>query len=347
MKEVRTIPIDKFIEDALYNKKYGYYSKTNPFGKSGDYITAPGISFLFSEMIAIWIIAFWENIGKPKKLNLIELGPGNGDLCKILIKTFKKFPNFNKCINIYLYEKSNLLKNIQKKNIKEKKINWLNSINKIKDGPLLFFGNEFFDAIPIKQFKKKNNKIYEKHLNLQNGLLNKIILKKAPNEMIKELKKFNLIKSDGVIEYPKLGLEELNVIIRKIKKFKGGLLLIDYGFLENRNIDTLQSVKNHKKNKIFENIGKADITSHVNFKLLRDYFVKNKLKTNKIVTQSFFLKKIGIINRAEILSKRMSFKDKSDLYFRLERILDPKYMGRLFKVIFAYKSKKKFLLGFE
>ena len=347
MKEVRTIPIDKFIEDALYNKKYGYYSKTNPFGKSGDYITAPGISFLFSEMIAIWIIAFWENIGKPKKLNLIELGPGNGDLCKILIKTFKKFPNFNKCINIYLYEKSNLLKNIQKKNIKEKKINWLNSINKIKDGPLLFFGNEFFDAIPIKQFKKKNNKIYEKHLNLQNGLLNKIILKKAPNEIIKELKKFNLIKSDGVIEYPKLGLEELNVIIRKIKKFKGGLLLIDYGFLENRNIDTLQSVKNHKKNKIFENIGKADITSHVNFKLLRDYFVKNKLKTNKIVTQSFFLKKIGIINRAEILSKRMSFKDKSDLYFRLERILDPKYMGRLFKVIFAYKSKKKFLLGFE
>ena len=347
MKEVRTIPIDKFIEDTLYNKKYGYYSKTNPFGKSGDYITAPGISFLFSEMIAIWIIAFWENIGKPKKLNLIELGPGNGDLCKILIKTFKNFPNFNKCINIYLYEKSNLLKNIQKKNIKEKKINWLNSINKIKDGPLLFFGNEFFDAIPIKQFKKKNNKIYEKHLNLQNGLLNKIILKKAPNEIIKELKKFNLIKSDGVIEYPKLGLEELNVIIRKIKKFKGGLLLIDYGYLENRNIDTLQSVKNHKKNKIFENIGKADITSHVNFKLLRDYFVKNKLKTNKIVTQSFFLKKIGIINRAEILSKRMSFKDKSDLYFRLERILDPKYMGSLFKVIFAYKSKKKFLLGFE
>ena len=123
-------------------------------------------------------------------------------------------------------------------------------------------------------------------------------------------------------------MEELIVIIRKIKKFKGGLLLIDYGYLENRNIDTLQSVKNHKKNKIFENIGKADITSHVNFKLLRDYFVKNKLKTNKIVTQSFFLKKIGIINRAEILSKRMSFKDKSDLYFRLERILDPKYMGR-------------------
>ena len=347
MKEVRTIPIDKFIEEALYNKKDGYYSKTNPFGKSGDYITAPGISFLFSEMIAIWIIAFWENIGRPKKLNLIELGPGNGDLCKILIKTFKKFPNFYKSINIYLYEKSNLLRNIQKKNLKEKKINWLNSINKIKDGPLLFFGNEFFDAIPIKQFKKKNNKIYEKHLNLQNGLLNKIILKKAPNEIIKELKKFNLIKSDGVIEYPKLGLEELNVIIRKIKKFKGGLLLIDYGFLENRNISTLQSVKNHKINKIFENIGKADITSHVNFKLLRDYFIKNKLKTNKIVTQSFFLKKIGIINRAEILSQKMSFKDKSDLYFRLKRILDPKYMGNLFKVIFTYKSKKEFLLGFE
>ena len=70
------------------------------------------------------------------------------------------------------------------------------------------------------------------------------------------------------------------------------------------------------------------------------------MKVNKIVTQSFFLKKIGILERADILSKKMSFKEKSDLYFRLKRLLSPEYMGNLFKVIFTYKKNKKFLLGF-
>ena len=94
MNQSKTIPIDKFVEKALYNKKFGYYSTKNPFGKFGDFITSPGISFLFSEMIGIWIISFWENLNKPKKFNIIELGPGNGEMCKTLIKTFKKFPKF-------------------------------------------------------------------------------------------------------------------------------------------------------------------------------------------------------------------------------------------------------------
>ena len=79
------IPLDKFIEFSLYNKKFGYYMKRNPFGKKGDFITAPNISRLFSEMIAIWVISTWESIGKPKNLNLIELGPGDGSLTKVLI----------------------------------------------------------------------------------------------------------------------------------------------------------------------------------------------------------------------------------------------------------------------
>ena len=144
-----------------------------------------------------------------------------------------------------------------------------------------------------------------------------------------------------------MGFKKLEIIVKKIKKFNGGLLLIDYGSLKNQNINTLQSVKLHKKNRIFDNIGGSDITSLVNFGLLKDYLSQNKLTLNKIVTQSFFLKRIGILNRAEILSHKMTFKNKSDLYLRLKRLLDPKYMGDLFKVIFAYKSKKYFLLGFK
>jgi len=59
-KKTFNLPLDKFINLSLYDKKYGYYMKKNPFGEEGDFITAPNISRLFSEMIAIWIISYWE-----------------------------------------------------------------------------------------------------------------------------------------------------------------------------------------------------------------------------------------------------------------------------------------------
>ena len=164
---------------------------------------------------------------------------------------------------------------------------------------------------------------------------------------IKELKKFNLIKNQTFIEFPKQGLKELDSITAIIKKLNGGLLLIDYGFLKQKNSDTLQSVKNHKKNMLFKNIGNADITSLVNFNLLKTYFKIKNININKIVTQEFFLKKMGIVNRAEILSTKMNFQEKSEIYYRLQRLLNPKQMGELFKVIFAFKLKKKFSIGFD
>jgi len=124
-------------------------------------------------------------------------------------------------------------------------------------------------------------------------------------------------------------------------------LLIDYGYLKPVNKDTLQSVMNHKKNKLLKNLGKADITSLVNFKLLHEYFLKNNLKVKKVVSQKYFLEKMGILERANIISKKMSFREQSNLYLRLKRLLDIKYMGRIFKVIFTFKHKKDNFLGFE
>ena len=151
----KIIPVDKFIEKILYTSNFGYYNCKIPFGKNGDFITAPTISNLFSEIIAIWIVSTWENFDKPKRFNLIELGPGDGSLSKVLIETFKKFPEFNSAVNIYLYEKSNLLIKTQKKKINGKNIHWIKNFEKINNGPVIFFGNEFFDAVPIKQFIKK------------------------------------------------------------------------------------------------------------------------------------------------------------------------------------------------
>jgi cyclopropane-fatty-acyl-phospholipid synthase len=345
--ESKKIPIDKFISNALYNKDCGYYSKKNPFGKNGDFITSPGISSLFSELVAIWVISLWEQMGKPKNFNIVELGPGNGEMCKTLIRVFKKFPIFFDSISIFLYEKSKTLENLQKNNLNNQKIKWVKNFNKIEKGPVIFLGNEFFDAIPIKQFKKINNILYEQYVGLENNSKIKVFLKKADLKTINELKKYDLLKHHTFIEYPKQGLAELDQIVSKINKLNGGLLLIDYGFLEQESKNTLQSVKNHKSNMIFDNIGNADITSHVNFSLIKNYLKKKKLKVHNIVTQGFFLKKMGIMNRAEAAAKNMNFKEKSDLYFRVQRLVNPKQMGDLFKCLFAFKLKKKNSLGFK
>ena len=343
----KVLPIDQFIENVLYNKKVGYYSSKTPFGKKGDFLTAPGISNLFSEIIGIWLISTWYTLGRPKNFNIVELGPGDGSLTKILLKIFQKFSTFNQATNIFLYEKSNLLKKLQKKNINNIKVKWIKNFTSIKKGPIIFFGNEFFDAIPIKQFSHKKNLLLEKHYLLNKK--NKIdeIYKKASDKYVSQIKRFKSLKNLKFIEFPKLGFDELNKIIKKLSKFEGGLLLIDYGYLTPKNKNTLQSLIKHKRNNLLDNLGKADITSLVNFKLLNEYFTKNNLKVKKVVTQKFFLEKMGIIERANNLSEKMSFKEQSNLYLRLKRLLDTKLMGNLFKVIFAYKSNKDNFLGFE
>ena len=235
----------------------------------------------------------------------------------------------------------------KKKNLKNEKVNWIKNINQIQNKPTIFFGNEFFDAIPIKQYKKINGVLYEKFISIGKRQKINYSFKKAPKKIVNVLKNLNLLKNQSFIEYPKKGFEELNKITKFIRKSYGGLLLIDYGFLNQKNLDTLQSVKKHKKNELFNDMSKSDISSLVNFTLLKNYLKKEKLAVNKVVNQEFFLKKMGILQRAEIISKKMSFKDKADLFFRLKRLLDINYMGRLFKVIFAFKLKKKFLLGFN
>ena len=183
-------------------------------------------------------------------------------------------------------------------------------------------------------YLNKNNEINE-------------VYKKISAKDILQIKKFKTFKKLKFIEFPQLGFNELKNMTKKIAKLNGGILLIDYGYLQSNNKNTLQSVMKHKKNNLLSNLGSADITSLVNFKLLNEYFIKNNLKVKKIVTQKFFLKKMGIIERANNLSKKMNFKEQSNLYTRLKRLLDDKLMGKLFKVIFAYRFNKDDFLGFE
>jgi len=347
LKKKKSIPLDKFINIALYDKKFGFYMKKNPFGKKGDFITSPSISNLFGEMIAVWCIAFWEHIGKPNKILLVELGPGDGSLCKDLLKTFKKFKNFYNSLEINLLEISGKLKKIQKNKINNKKVKWIKKIKQINYGPVIFLGNEFFDSLPIKQIYKKKKFFFEKYITLSNNKKKiKFLYKKANNNLIRRIRNLNLISRGNTIEYPIEALKFLESISRKINKYDGGFLTFDYGYIIKKNQNTLQSVKKHKYSDVFFTPGNSDITSHINFKLFHKILCKNNLEVKKIIKQSEFLKKIGILERANILSKKMTFKEKANMFYRLNRLLNPKEMGDLFKVIFAQKKGRNFSIGF-
>ena len=235
LKKNLNLPLDQFINHSLYDKKFGYYMKKNPFGKKGDFITAPSISRLFSEMISIWTISFWQSLGSPKKFNIIELGAGNGEMMKDMIETFHNFPNFIKSCNFIIHEKSPSLIKIQKKKLKKNKISWVNQINKVKKFPGLFLANEFFDAMAIKQFIKKKDLWFEKFVEFENEKKASFFEKKTNIKKLEKKINLNISKNQRFIEYSEHGLNYLKEISKIIKKNDGGLLIIDYGYSEKKN----------------------------------------------------------------------------------------------------------------
>tara|TARA_B100001173_G_scaffold77204_1_gene65883 strand:+ start:2232 stop:3275 length:1044 start_codon:yes stop_codon:yes gene_type:complete len=345
LKKNSKIPLDRFINKVLYDKNNGYYMNKNPIGHKGDFITSPNISIMFSEMIAIWLIAFWKNIGCPKHINIVELGAGNGEMMFQILKTIEKFNIFKSSTNFFIYEKSLYLKKLQKKKIKSKNIKWINKIEEISKFPSIFIANEFFDALPIKQFIKKNNNWYEKYI-INKDKSYEFFEKKINKIFIEKLLNQKLDKNQKFIEYSPLANKKLKKISKIIKKQNGGLLIIDYGYKDKKMFDTLQSVKKHKKNIVLKNIHKADITHLINFEFFRKKIRNLDIDCVNITTQREFLLKMGILERAEIISKNVPFSKKSDIYFRLKRLIDKNQMGTLFKVLFATNKRNNFNLGF-
>jgi len=345
-KKSALVTLDKFMEESLYNKKYGYYMKKNPFGKNGDFITAPNISILFSEMIAIWVISFWEELNCPKQFNLIELGAGNGEMMKVLVRSFNRFPRFKNSCKIHILEKSELLKRTQKANIKNTKIKWLNNLNKLNNFPCIFIANEFFDALPIKQFLKKEEKWYERCVKFAND--KKLEYSDIPFDMQKFEKeiKFKISYNQKFIEYSPLATKYLKTIIDKIKLNDGGILIIDYAYLEKEMKNTLQAVSKHKYCNVLKGFRNSDITYNLSFNLINKIIKKLGPCSSLSTTQKNFLTKLGILKRAEILSKNMLFSEKADIYFRIKRLIDESQMGHLFKVMLIANQKNKFKLGF-
>ena len=341
------LSLDQFIDWALYDKNSGYYMKQNPFGKEGDFITAPNITRLFSEIITIWLITFLKSLGSPKKFNLIELGAGNGEMIKVICETLKNFPEHFSSCNFMIHEKSRYLIEHQKKNLKNEKITWIQNLGENYTVPTIFLANEFFDALPIKQFFKRQDDWYEKFVDLANPENAKFNEVKTNIKLIEKKLNFEISKDQNVIEYSPYAFKYLKIIANTIEKNEGGILILDYGYLDQKMQDTLQAVNNHKYSNILENIGESDITYNINFNLFQKFINQYKNLDTLVTTQKKFLTRMGILQRAEIVSKDLAFSKKTDLFYRIRRLIDEKQMGGLFKVMLIKTKNNKFKTGFQ
>ena len=343
-KKYNLQPLDQYIDEALYNTKRGYYNKKNPFGAKGDFITSPSVSVIFSEVLTIWSILYWEKLKCPPEFNIVELGAGSGDMMQQIIKTSNKFKKFKNCAKFFIYEKSKLLIKLQKKKLKKYNVKWLKNFNELSKNKTLFIGNEFLDSFPIKQFEKINGKWFEKYI-YETSMERKLKNIGAEIENLKKLVGFNFLKNQNFFEISINQVKLIKNLSNFIVSNGGGILLFDYGYDKLKSIDTLQAVKNHRKVDPLKNKGNVDITHLINFRFLKKLFKRNKLNISGYTTQGKYLKKLGIFERAEIVSKNVNFIKKADIFYRIKRLTHDDDMGKRFKVIFA-SDTNDFTTGF-
>ena len=332
IKSKKSIDVSEFIKLCLHSDD-GYYSNKNPIGKQSDFITAPEISQMFGEILGSYIVNYWEkNI--ENYFNLIELGPGKATLINDILKVGDFNNKFIQLMNLTLIEKNDKLMNLQKSLLGKQntyKPTWLNDFNIDNSFPSIIFSNEFFDCFPIKQFYK-NEEWTEKYIGY-NSLDNIFYFKNKIIEdsyLLNKLSKFN---NYNVAEISLSREKYFDKICKFIKKNKGIILTIDYGYLEPINHFSLQTLYRHKKSHLFDNPGDQDITAFVDFGELINIAIKNNLKIDTYCSQKDFLLANGLYQRKINLQKNKDTTLIEDLEKDFKRLTDKSQMGRDFKVL--------------
>ena len=344
-KEISTggpITVSRYMELALAHPEFGYYMKQDPFGEGGDFITAPEISQMFGELIGIWAAVVWQGMGSPKKINLVELGPGRGTLMADCTRAASTLEEFEEAIRIYFVETSPALREIQKKSLLSPDMRmpaWRDNFNDVEDGPLIVIANEFFDALPIDQYEKSDNGWHVRCIDWDNdaGAL-KFTLGNMLDEAKPDTK--SIVPPDlraappgAIFEHCSMAENIISSISERIKKFGGAALIIDYGHIERGIGDTLQALKNHSYFDPLLSPGEADITTHVDFSLLADAAEGVGVNVFGPVPQGAFLSRLGLRQRADRLMLGASKEQIEEIESTHARLVETEQMGTLFKVI--------------
>ena len=345
--EKGAITVADYMALALGHPEHGYYMRENPFGRKGDFVTAPEISQIFGELIGAWCAELWLQTGGGD-LQLIELGPGRGTSMSDILRATASVPGFHDSLCITMVETSESLKNIQKSALMEahSRIYWQNDIEDLPRMPAIFLANEFFDALPIRQFIKTDGGLKEKMVTMDLDDPDRLVF--TIQEMGLTLVKGGDYSDDGsVTETCPAARIVMQQICDHLRVHGGAGLAIDYGYTGGSAGNTLQAVRDHGFYPVLETPGKADITAHVDFDNLAEIATESGLRVFDVVPQGAFLMKLGAEIRAEIVTRNASEAQAEEVYSGLERLISPSEMGELFKALSFTSYEGITLAGFN
>ena len=330
------ISIADFMAEALGHPEHGYYITRDPLGAAGDFTTAPEVSQMFGELVGLWCAEIWRVTVAPRPVRLVELGPGRGTLMADALRAARLAPDFLAATSVHLVETSPVLAAMQRRTLAEHGVNWHGSLEEVPDGPVILIANEFFDALPIRQFERTAEGWRERMVGLaDDGETFRLGL--APGETGGEvLIPENLRQSAGlgdIAESCPAGLSVARMIGERIARDGGAALVVDYGHAVSAAGDTLQAVKNHQYCDPLADPGQADLTAHVDFAALARGVTEAGAVAHGPVAQRDFLMRLGIETRAAQLLARATETQATDIKAALTRLIGEKEMGYLFKAM--------------
>lgn len=333
IQEKGPISQSRFMELALFHPIHGYYKSQTAVGQ--DFTTSPEISQVFGELIGAWALDYYEKLGQPKTLTLVELGPGKGTLMADFLRMANISPSFSQALNVYMVEINPLLKGIQQSTIPHS-LNYVEDFDHIPDSddPLIIIANEFFDVLPANCYTRKENILYEKCIDFQEDQLCFTLLKRVENK-----------GPDQTWEESPMALRLMKKISTRLLKQKGAFLCFDYGYTQEVG-ESLQALFQKEPSHPFTHIGKADLTCHIPFGRFKEIALLHGLGVQGPLPQGKFLENMGFTLRNEML-KRQNPSEKENLEIAATRLMHPQQMGMHFKVLAVFSPSNLLPIGFE
>lgn len=322
------LTVAQYMEVALAHPEHGYYMGRDPFGRGGDFITAPEVSQMFGELVGLWCAAVWQSMGAPAGVRLVELGPGRGTLMADLLRATRGVEGFPGAGDVHLVETSPALRAHQKESLGEGPT-WHDDFSTVPEGPLLVVANEFFDALPIHQYAFGPEGWRERLVN-QDARTGALCF--LPGAAVDGPEG---AEAGAVWEASPASTAVARSIAKRIATHGGGALIIDYGHARSGFGDTLQAVKDHAYHGVLDDPGEADLTAHVDFQALAGALSEGGAVPWGPLPQGVFLSGLGIAARAAVLLKRATAEQSEAIAQGHDRLTASDQMGMLFKVLAA------------
>jgi NADH dehydrogenase [ubiquinone] 1 alpha subcomplex assembly factor 7 len=330
------LTIADYMAEALGHPLHGYYATRDPLGARGDFVTAPEVSQIFGELIGLWCADGWERLGRPDPVILAELGPGRGTLMADALRALRVAPDFRRALRPRLVETSPVLRRAQAAALADASPVWHESIAELPPGPLVLVANEFLDALPIRQFLRREDGWHERRVGLgEDGAALAFTLDPVPSAEAARLLPVSLRDAPpGSLFEARPAATALGRILGARLAAEGGLaLFIDYGHFPSACGDTLQAQRRHRRHDLLAEPGTADLTAHVDFAAFAAAARGAGARAWGPVTQRAFLRALGIELRAARLIERATPAQAAAISSGCRRLIDPAAMGSLFKVL--------------